>query len=119
DPPNDPQGWMGHYLFLSAYDEGRGTFTAQDSFEGANQTLTNEYLDEFWRHFNRQYIVVYEIVREAEVAAILGDNWDERQNHINALEVARAEATVNREDPFAWFNMGTSFVGLGMYQEAV
>src|SRR5690606_4786476 len=43
------------------------------------------------------------------------DPW---QNSIVALETARTEAVANADDPFAWFNMGTNFVALGMYQEA-
>jgi tetratricopeptide (TPR) repeat protein len=49
---------------------------------------------------------------------LLGSNADEQQNWRNALEVARAEAVANPNDPFAWFNMGTNFVGLDMFAEA-
>lgn len=118
DPPNDPQGWMGHYLFVSGYDDAAQTFYTQDSFEGANYPYAYDYFDQFWRHFNRLYVVVYEVGREAELMTLLGDDADEEQNFANALETARSEAIDNREDPFAWFNMGTNFVYMGMYAEA-
>lgn len=118
DPPNDPQGWMGHYLFVSGYDDAQGTFITQDSFEGPNYPYEYAYFDEFWRHFNRLYIVVYDVRREAELMTLLGDDADEQQNYENALAAAREDAIANREDPFAWFNMGTNFTYLGMYEEA-
>ncbi|MDX2162298.1 MAG: C39 family peptidase [bacterium] len=118
DPATDDQGWMGHYLFVSGYDDGRGVFITQDSFEGANVAYEYAYLDEYWRHFNRLYIVIYDVRREAELFALLGEDADERENTINALEAARAEAIADRGDPWAWFNMGTNFTRLEMYPEA-
>jgi tetratricopeptide (TPR) repeat protein len=118
DPPGRDLGWMGHYLMMSGYDDAAGTFLTQDSFEGPNYTYTYDHINEYWRHFNRVYLVVYPPEREAELMALLGTDADEQQNWMNALEAARAEAVANPNDPFAWFNMGTSFVGLGMHAEA-
>ena len=50
--------------------------------------------------------------------ALLGGDADEWQNQINALEMARTEAIADQEDAHAWFNMGSSFVELGMYDAA-
>jgi hypothetical protein len=118
DPPNDPQGWMGHYLMIYGYDDSLGILHTMDSFEGPNYPYEYAYIDEFWRHFNRLYIVVYPIEREQELLTLLGSDADETQNRLNALETARLEAVANPEDPFAWFNMGTSFAGLGDYESA-
>ena len=118
NPPELNQGWMGHYLMMSGYDDAAGHFITQDSYEGPNLPYTYDHINEFWRNFNRLYLVVYPVEREAELMALLGSDADERQNWVNALEEARAEAVANPEDPFAWFNMGTSFVGLEMYGEA-
>mgnify|MGYP001365152979 FL=1 len=95
DPPNDPQGWMGHYLFVSGYDDGRGVFVTQDSFEGPNYTYDYAYFDEFWRHFNRVFIVIYDVRREAELMTLLGEDADAEQNVRRALETARNEAIAN------------------------
>ena len=118
NPPELNQGWMGHYLMMSGYDDAAGHFITQDSYEGPNLPYTYDHINEFWRNFNRLYLVVYPVEREAELMALLGSDADERQNWVNALEEARAEAVASPEDPFAWFNMGTSFVGLEMYSEA-
>ncbi|MBL8145741.1 MAG: C39 family peptidase [Anaerolineae bacterium] len=118
NPPELNQGWMGHYLMMSGYDDAAGQFITQDSYEGPNLPYSYDHINEFWRNFNRLYLVVYPVEREAELMALLGSDADERQNWVNALEEARAEAVANPQDPFAWFNMGTSFVGLEMYGEA-
>lgn len=114
----DNLGWMGHYLLMTGYDDAAQLFTTQDSYHGPNYTYTYQETDLYWRHFNRLYIVLYDIRREAELMALLGDDADEQQNVINALETARLEAIATPTDPFAWFNMGTSFVELEMYTEA-
>jgi hypothetical protein len=118
DPADDPQGWMGHYLFVSGYNDAAAQFTTQDSFEGPNQMYDYAYLDGFWRHFNRVYIVFYPVTREAELLALLGPDADEAANARRTLEAARAEAVADPNDAFAWFNMGTSFVSLNMMPEA-
>ncbi len=118
DPPNDPQGWMGHYLTVFGYDDARGVFITHDSFNGPGYTYEYAYFDRFWRHFNRLYIVIYPFAREAEVLALLGEDADEEANWRRALEAARAEAIADQQDPFAWFNLGTNFVALGDHTSA-
>ncbi|HYO88042.1 MAG TPA: C39 family peptidase [Candidatus Limnocylindrales bacterium] len=118
DPPGRDLGWMGHYLLMSGYDDNASTFLTQDSYEGPNYSYTYDHINEYWRHFNRIFLVLYPQEREAELMALLGSDADTQQNWANALTEARAEAVANPNDPFAWFNMGTSFVGLGMDAEA-
>ncbi len=119
-----PEGydWMGHYRLIIAYDDNAGEVYAYDSFLGHGNfqglPASYEHFDELWQHFNRTYIVLYEPSRENELRQILGDNADLTYNAQHALEVARQEATAEPDNPFAWFNMGTSYVALGMYEEA-
>ena len=116
----EPSGytWMGHYLLLSGYDDALEEFNSMDSFKGPNTRYNYEEIEEYWQHFNYKYIVLYTVDREEELMALLGEDSDEWQNQINALEMARTEAIADQEDPHAWFNMGTSFAGLGMYDAA-
>lgn len=118
DPPPHDLGWMGHYLLMAGYDDTREIFITHDSYRGPNIEYSYDHIDEFWRHFNRLYLVLYDSARESELLALLGDDADRQQNALNALEAARAEATANPEDPFAWFNIGTSYVLLAeVYQQ--
>jgi tetratricopeptide (TPR) repeat protein len=93
-------------------------FIAMDSFLGPNKHYTYEELTSHWQHFNYTYIVLYSTEREEELMELLGEDADVWQNAINALEIARTEATTDPTDAFAWFNMGTNFVQLGMYDVA-
>jgi hypothetical protein len=111
-------GWMGHYLLIDGYDDTQQAFHTQDSYYGPNMSYTYEHVDEFWQHFNRVYIVVYDASQEQALLAVLGADADPQQNAANALEAARAEALADPTDHFAWFNMGTNFVALGMHEEA-
>ena len=110
--------WMGHYLLLSGYDDALDEFNSMDSFRGPNTRYGYDDIAEYWQHFNYTYIVLHTLNREAELLALLGEDADEWQNSARSLEMARAEAIANPEDAFAWFNMGTNFVNLGMHDVA-
>ncbi len=118
DPEPDRLGWMGHYLFARGYDDSVQVLITNDSYIGESTNYSYDHIQTFWQHFNYTYIVLYESAREPELLELLGTNADERQNAINALEIARVEAVEDNTDKFAWFNMGTNFVALGMYNEA-
>lgn len=110
--------WMGHYLLLSGYDDALDEFNSMDSFRGPNTRYGYDDIADYWQHFNYTYIVLYTLNREAELLELLGEDADEWQNSVRSLEMARAEAIANPEDAFAWFNMGTNFVNLGMHDVA-
>lgn len=69
-------------------------------------------LDARWRHFNRNYLVIYYPEQEEEVAAILGDMWDTTLN----AEWTLQQATADREryaDVFALYNLASAQLMLG------
>ena len=75
-------------------------------------------LEARWRHFNRQYLVIYFPEQEAQVQAILGDQWDAEFNAQWTLE----QATADREtyqDVFAVYNMASAYLALGDIEAAV
>lgn len=118
DPVSANQGWMGHYLLISGYDDGRQQVITQDSYDGPNLPYTYEHIREYWKHFNYIYIVLYEPAREDELMTLLGDDADENANVYNALVKATQDAEINRNDPFAWFNIGTNYTLLGDFPRA-
>lgn len=115
--PGD-EDWMGHYLLVAGYDDLAGTILSQDSYLGPDTIYRQDDFDRYWRHFNRVYIVLYPPEEEAAVLALLGDDADVQSNFERALAVARQEAAASSDDPFAWFNLGTSYVLLGQYEQA-
>jgi len=120
-----PEGydWIGHYQTVVGYDDSARIFYVYDSYLGtgvAGAGLTESYtdFDSEWQAFNRVFIAIYEPAREAVVQSILGERTDVMRANEIALETARGEARADRQNPFAWFNMGTALTKLGRYDEA-
>ena len=116
----EPDGydWMGHYLLLKGWDDSLKQFITMDSFRGPNTRYSYDDIEHYWQHFNYTFIALYTTDREDDLMALLGADADAWQNHIKTLEIARAEAIEDQDDAHAWFNMGTSFVSLGMVDAA-
>ncbi|MBE2271567.1 MAG: C39 family peptidase, partial [Anaerolinea sp.] len=120
-----PEGydWIGHYQTVVGYDDNAGVFYIYDSYLGtgiAGEGLPEPYseFDRGWRDFNRVFIAVYDQPRESLVTELLGERADVNRAAEIALETAQEEARIDRRDKFAWFNIGSSYTRLGMYQEA-
>ena len=114
--------WLGHYLFTTGYDDGKGGFIVQDAWLEPGKNLQNKYETylEGWRSFNYLFMVVYPPEKEAEVMALLGPWTDSNWAYAHALEIAESEIqTVEGNDLFfAWFNKGTSHVLMQQYADA-
>jgi len=118
-------GWMGHYQLLAGYDEALGRYNAYDSYEGDfsdgdSLPVSYEVIDEYWRHFNYQYLVIYPNEREAEVLGIIGSDVNEETNWRSAAQMASDDifSTSGRDQFFAWFNRGTNLMQLQDYNGA-
>lgn len=115
--PNDDL-WAAHYFLLTGYDDASQTFTGQDSFHGPDQVISYQVLDDYWKVFNRVYILIYLPSQEETVKAILGPHWDRDYNRQHALDIAQAETEADPRDPFSWFNLGSNLVYFERYAEA-
>lgn len=115
--------WIGHYRTVVAYDDLFELFYFFDSFLGVGEgaqgvTETYEKVDQDWQAFNRTFIVVYPPQREGLLRSLLDSHWSEQDAAQIAFEAAQEAARRQPQNPFAWFNMGTSLVEMGRYQEA-
>jgi tetratricopeptide (TPR) repeat protein len=123
---NGKYGWMGHYAFVTGYDEANKLIIYQDTYQpagappGPNRKIEYETFLEGWRAFDYVFIVVYPVEKQAEVLMLLGPYADEQWANRHALEVATVEGqTLTGIDRFfAWFNAGTSHVALFEYADA-
>ena len=115
-------GWLGHYQFVTGYDESKGVLVVQDTYipQGENHEFPYAEFNDGWRSFDNLFMVVYPSEREGELLKLLGDyantDWSSRR----ALEVATGEtSTLSGIDQyFAAFNTGTSHVNLKEYVDA-
>ncbi len=118
------EGWMGHYLTVIGYDDNQNILYGMDTYllDGKDHQGYREQYDDIdrrWQAFNRTYIVVYTEDRIGELAAILGPDADLNYNYEHARSVARYDASLQPNNAFAWFNLGSSLVLLHRYKEAV
>jgi hypothetical protein len=114
-------GWMGHYQFVTGYDDTKGVVIAQDTYlNGPNFAIPYDEFIEGWRSFNYVFIVVYPAERENEVLALLGPLAEASAAARHALVVAQEESQrlsgIDRY--FSYFNIGTSHVALQEYGDA-
>lgn len=107
----------GHYRVMRGYDQKARIFTTNDSFNGPNFTIPYNQFDEWWRPFNRGYIVVYKAEQEEIVKQVLGSNWDDTLNLQGAVAAAENEVK-SIGDGYSYFNLGTSETLLGNFEKA-
>ncbi len=114
--------WLGHYQFVTGYDDAEGVFIVQDAYLKPGEDLPVPYEEflEGWRSFDYLFMVVYPPEREAEVLDLLGPWADRAWANAHALEIAEQETqSLSGMDAFfAWFNKGTSLMQLQRYGEA-
>jgi tetratricopeptide (TPR) repeat protein len=127
--------WMGHFSFITGYDETQKQFVWQDSYpnrcadmdnpslvekEGLNNLISYDDLVSEWRSYNYLFIVIYPPEHEADVMQALGPWADAQWSAQHALDVAHTETVImtGNDQFFAWFNVGTSNVALQEYTDA-
>src|SRR5512143_158523 len=116
--PEDDLGWMGHYELIVGFNDLKQEFVAMDSYLGPYQAVPYDQFDKYWRQFDRTYLVVYPNDKADQVTQLLGDQVDDATLWSGSLATAQQEAAANPNDPFAWFNLGTSEVALQNWPDA-
>jgi tetratricopeptide (TPR) repeat protein len=129
------EGWMGHYNLVVGYDDEKQILTVQDSYLMSYppwggeipQHLWDSFigfdfsyseLEQAWRAFNFVFVVVYPPERANDVLKALGPLATDEEAYRIAYERAIQETSSLadvRDKFFAWFNAGTSLVGLQDY----
>ena len=124
---NGKYSWMGHYAFVTGYDDTTGDIIYQDTYQpdpktnpGPNRHIKYSTFSEGWRAFDFIFVVVYPVDKESQVMSLLGPYADDQWASQHALTVAQTETqTLSDIDRFfAWFNVGTSQVALLQYADA-
>jgi tetratricopeptide (TPR) repeat protein len=105
--------WSAHYLLITGYDQETGEWITQDSYYGPNRRIRMSLLEQTWKPFNRLMMVIYTSQQVETVKAILGQDWNTGTNFLGAAERSRREVQSNQNDAFAWFNLGSSLLGMG------
>ncbi len=112
------EGWVGHYLLITGYDDVRQVFITQDATAGADREVSYADIEEGWQVFNYLYILMYPPAKQNVVSALLGANADEAANRKTALSIAENETKAKPMNAFAWFNLGSNLNYFDRYAEA-
>jgi len=114
-------GWMGHYQFVTGYEDGVQSLIVQDTWlDGPNFRINYDKFANGWRSFDYVFFLVYPPDRESEVMNLLGSWADPAWSYQHALDIAEKDIQTQTGIDlfFAWFNKGTSLVKLNQYSEA-
>jgi tetratricopeptide (TPR) repeat protein len=123
DGPGAFQDWMGHNRVIMGYDDSLQVLYSFDSLlgngdDGQGRPIPYADMDERWKAFNRDYLVLYRPEEEEQLREIMGEQWDVTHNAEWALGQSQAELNTENADSFTLFNLGSSLVALGRYEEA-
>ncbi len=116
--PEADLGWMGHYELLVGFNDEKQEFIAMDSYMGPYQAVPYAEFEKYWRQFNRTYLAIYPNEKAEQAQSILGVQLDDATLWSGSLATAQQEAAANPDDPFAWFNLGTSYTALQDWSNA-
>ncbi|HCC78112.1 MAG: hypothetical protein A2X25_05105 [Chloroflexi bacterium GWB2_49_20] len=114
-------GWMGHYQFMTGYEDGIQSVIVQDTYnDGPDFRIVYDEFANGWRSFDYIFFIVYPPERETEVFQLLGSWGDPNWSYQHALDLANQDIQTQSGIDlfFAWFSKGTSLVKLGQYSEA-
>lgn len=114
----EPNDEMGHYLLLIGYDDATGELIFNDSYAGPDQRVSAAEFDPLWQVFNRTFVLSYPPERAPVARAILGELTDPVAMYSRALQTAQTEVALDPNNRYAWFNLGSSLVGLGEMEQA-
>lgn len=117
----DPGDGLGHYRLLVGHDDANARWIGYDSYvsiplvsaDAANYQgiyMSYEQTEEWWKIFNRSYVLVYPPDRDPLVRSILGEAYDPAVMWQEARTRAENEIATNPADAYAHFNLGTVLV---------
>ncbi len=124
---------LGHYRLLTGYSDAGGYWVAYDTYDARDPVPSSDGyrgvrlaygdLDPLWRVFNRTYLLIYPREQANLVMAILahvqGESVDDTEGMWrNAHRQVLAEVALQPDDPFGWFNLGSTLLALGDAVEA-
>ncbi len=115
-------GWLGHYQFVTGYDDAKQVLIVQDSYidKGQDHEFTYDDFIKGWRSFDYLFMLVYPLDKQPQLFSLLGNYTDTDWSNRHALEVATQETSSlsGVDQYFAAFNVGTSHVNLKEYVDA-
>jgi tetratricopeptide (TPR) repeat protein len=108
----------GHFRMVRGFDDSAGVLIFGDSYYGPTNRLTYALYQELWKRHNYGFMPVFKPDQRALVQAILGRDFDPKQNLQDALAEAQQAAGDHPDDGYAWLNLGNDLYRAGELQGA-
>ena len=102
---------VAHFRTVYGYSQGR--FLVSDSIRGPSLSLSTAELTELWRYYNGEYLVAYPPIREGQVQAALGDDFNVAANWRHARLHGEQDVRARPNDPYAWWGLAKANLRLG------
>jgi tetratricopeptide (TPR) repeat protein len=115
----EPGEDIGHYRLVRGYEQNGEIFVQDDSLQGKDLRYTWSELDELWRAFNYEYLILAPEEKVAEVEAILGEAVSEEIAWKQAKTRILEELRMRPNDLSALFNLSVTEYELGNYEESI
>lgn len=115
----DYDGGMGHFRTLAGYDQTLQQVLHNDSYYGPGLWRNYDTFLRDWHYYNNKFVVPYHPEQEAELKALIGDNWDEEKMYQNLRAITEAQVEANPADANAWWGLGEALLYLGQPHDAV
>lgn len=110
---------IGHYRVIHGFDDVKKEVIQTDSFIGKDLRISYAELLAIWQPFNYEYFVIHPREQTDLMAAILGEDFDEKLAWNKAERVAREESAANPGNLYPGFNLAAALYHLGRYEESV
>ncbi len=115
----DYDGGMGHFRTLAGYDQTLQQVVHNDSYYGPGLWRNYDTFLRDWHYYNNKFVVPYHPEQEAQLKALIGDNWDEKQMYQNLRAITEAQVEANPADANAWWGLGEALLYLEQPHDAI
>ncbi|WP_102127996.1 C39 family peptidase [Deinococcus planocerae] len=104
--------------FRTVYGYRGGEFVTSDPLRGPALRLSTAQMTDLWHFYNGEYLVAYPPSKEADVRAVLGDDFRAANNWRKLKRIGERNVRARPGDPYNWWGLGKANLRLGNAREA-
>uniref|UniRef100_A0A7C4XIA9 Peptidase C39 domain-containing protein n=1 Tax=candidate division WWE3 bacterium TaxID=2053526 RepID=A0A7C4XIA9_UNCKA len=109
---------IGHYRVIKGYNDMEKTLIQDDSLQGKNLTYSYDELNELWKKFNYEYLILVPREKVNKITKLLGED-NEKKAWEKAIQNTLAELEKSPDNIDARFNLSVAYYNVGNYQKSV
>jgi tetratricopeptide (TPR) repeat protein len=110
---------IGHYRVVNGYDDNTGVIIQDDSMQGHNVQFSYGNMNDMWKKYNYEYLVLVPKAKQQTAELILGKNLSARYAWQQTVKMDEAALAINPADANIGFNLSVALYYTGAYQETV